>query len=278
MVQLVPAKKEVVNRVEVDIQAVAEVVTFNTQIAACEVTIPMNIAACEVTMPMNIMGSNVMVPLDIQSSFVAVPIDIQAQYLNLDIDIVAQTIGNIKMDIAAQTIGNIKMDIAAQTIGNIAMDIAAMSVGEIAIKCGDVAGNVNITIASAQKVGLLLQPEWATKEDDDVDLGNWNQDCSAHSTINLLYTQVSGYDFYAEVVSIHSHSVAGDYGQGGAFYYELRDETDGDSILEGGGQFGTVDPMPRPVKIPSGHYLKLLVTELSGINTKFCGIVHGYKV
>ena len=105
VVKLTTPKVKVFDQVQVNIAAIAEAITFNTQITACEVT-----------MPIQVTGSNIMLPIDVQSSFVMLPIDIQGQ------------------------------------------------IGELNIKCGDVAGNVNICIASAQKVGILLQPEWAAKE------------------------------------------------------------------------------------------------------------------
>lgn len=144
-VQLTTPKVQVVNQVEVSIQAIAEIVTFDTQIVACEVTMPMKLSA-----------SDIMMPVDIEASYIALPVDIQGQYLDLAVSIVAQTIEKLRIDIVAQTLG------------------------ELAIKAGDIAGNVDITIASCQKVGLFLQPEWAAKERNDKNF--WNSSGLVHET------------------------------------------------------------------------------------------------
>ena len=94
---------------------------------------------------MQIVGTDIMIPIDIQGAYIMMPVDLQAQYITLEIDIVAQSVGNIAIDLVAQSVGNIQVNIAAQTVENLTIDI------------------------NAQHVGIYSMPEWAAKEQDDVD-------------------------------------------------------------------------------------------------------------
>ncbi len=93
VVELHKPDVRVFDQVEVNIAAIAEAITLNTQITACEVT-----------MPISLTSSLIQVPIDIQSSFVCVPCDLQAQYIDLDVKIVAQTV-NVDIEINAQNVG-----------------------------------------------------------------------------------------------------------------------------------------------------------------------------
>ncbi|GAH99906.1 unnamed protein product [marine sediment metagenome] len=93
MVQLTTPKVQVFDQVEVNIAAIAEAITFNTQITACEITMPITLKASEI-----------MMPVDLQGSFIMMPVDLQAQYVDLDVKIVAQTV-NVDIEINAQNVG-----------------------------------------------------------------------------------------------------------------------------------------------------------------------------
>lgn len=247
-VELVLAKKEVVNRVNVNIAAVAEVVTFNTQITACEVT-----------MPINIKTSEIMMPIDLQGSFIMMPMDIQAQYMNLAIDIVAQTIGNIKMDIAAQTIGNIGIDVKAQTLG------------ELAIKAGDVAGNVNITIASTQKVELTTSRDWASKESQEGGVFA-NLQISGDSSGDVISSVIlaSTKDFYVTNVEVIRKD------QAGLFWYEITGLRGMYYSIIGASQDGDEMDFSTPKVLVKNTGISVAVYNKTAEQSYFAVIVSGY--
>ncbi|GAI46437.1 unnamed protein product, partial [marine sediment metagenome] len=162
VVQIVKPDVKITQVIDVDIVAVA-----------AAVTIPIEIVACEVTMPIEITGSKIQLPIDIQGSFVAVPVDIQAQVCAIDIDICAQTIGNLAIDITAQTIG------------------------ELSFKCGDVSGNVDITISKAQKVGVFMESEWESKQGNEKDQFKESGPLAWSVSVNTVdYAPPAGKDLY----------------------------------------------------------------------------------
>ena len=243
MVQLTTPKVRVFDQVEVNIAAIAEAITFNTQITACEVTMPINIKTAEI-----------MMPIDLQGSFIMMPIDIQAQWMNLAIDVVAQTIGNIAIDIKAQTLG------------------------ELSIKAGDITGNVDITIASCQKVGLFLQPEWAAKQDTDKNLYKSGQlnDFGAGGSINY---QVPG-DKTLRIQSADCALVplaAADADKQAHFWFTIWDSTDNIHYSNVGGNGGAHMDFPKPIVIPGGHIVYAQIISRADYTTLYYLNAFGYE-
>jgi len=243
-VKLTTPKVKVFDQVEINIAAIAEAITFNTQITACEVT-----------MPIQVTGSNIMLPIDVQSSYVALPVDIQAEMCV------------------------IRMDIVAQTIGNIAMDIAAVSIGEISIKCGDVTGNVNITIASAQKVGLLLQPEWAAKEQIDKDFWNSEENKGIGTQTKVGHLVPAGERLYITHIggTIVGQSDA-DRDKNQICEVSIWDDTDEEYVFAAGGNGGVFSNFSKPLAIDGGHDVYFMINNYAGHTVSMRVAASGYEV
>jgi len=243
MVSLRKAEVQVVNQVEVNITAVAELVT-----------IPIDIVACNVTMPISLTGSEIQMPIDLQGSFIALPVDIQAEMCVL------------------------RMDISAQTIEKIAIDIVAQTLGELAIKAGDIAGNVDITIASCQKVGLFLQPEWAAKQDTDKNLYKSGQLDAFGAGASINY-QVPG-DKTLRIQSGDCALVplaAADADKQAHFWFTIWDYTDNIHYGNVGGNGGAHMDFPKPIVIPGGHTVYVQLISRADYTTLYYFNAFGYE-
>lgn len=220
MVQLTTPKVSVFNEVAINIAAIAEAVTFNTEITACTVT-----------MPIKVSSSEIMLPIDLQGSFIMMPIDIQGQ------------------------------------------------IGELNIKCGDVTGNVNITIASAQKVGLFLQPEWAAKEQTDKNFRGTTSDLQYGLYTLASYPVTKGKTLIVNHIGGKSsgHNLA-DRDKPQMMSVSIYDETAEEYLFDAGGNGGIFASLPKPIRIPSEHYIWIMGWNWAGHNCDVTVSASGYEV
>jgi hypothetical protein len=130
-------------------------------------------------------------------------VDLAAQSLPaLKMDIVTQTLEKMAVDIAAQTLSAMKVDISAQTLSRMAVDIAAQTLS--AMKINVVAQTLasldfNIKAASIllnmkladQTKGIMLETDWATKEDYDIHLQGETADLAAGAEATLITLTLS---------------------------------------------------------------------------------------
>lgn len=220
MVQLTTPKVKVFDQVEINIAAIAEAITFNTQITACEVT-----------MPISVSGSAIQLPIDVQGSFIMLPIDIQGQ------------------------------------------------IGELNIKCGDVAGNVNICIASTQKVGVFLQPEWAAKQQTDKNLigvGS-NKGFGEAAIVQYIVAAAEGFYVCGASAQINAQS-SGDYDHFVYCKLEVEDTTAGTSLGVTGGIGGAVIPFGKPMRVPAGNLVTGRCYNFSSLTCSCTVVIWGYEI
>ena len=151
------------------------------------------------------------------------------------------------------------------------VNIASQSLDWVDVNIRAAVATVSINI-KAQQVGVYLQPEWAAKEGEDVNL-------SAASTISgggqedlIDYTVPSGKNLMINDVSVFR------FDESGPAHAELRDLTAGVSLAFLGGELGCVMVFSKPKRIPSGHRIVVRVTNQSASGALYAASLGGYLI
>jgi hypothetical protein len=193
-----------------------------------------------------IQSSLINIPINLQSSMVMMPVDIQGQYVTLDMNIKSQT-------------------------ANINVTVANASITVV------VSGTCNISII-AQNIGLSLIGDYASQNATDVNILagaagalTWQQ------SVNASYTVPAGKKYVIDSFSIYMVTdAAADYDHRMRIVVRLEDLTAGaDAIMfscEGGG----VINLNKPITVPTGHQLLLLISNYSNVSVHIYVYMHGY--
>ncbi|GAH96278.1 unnamed protein product [marine sediment metagenome] len=253
--RITKAEMLVVNKVEVNIVAVADLVTM-----------PIDIVACNVTMPISLTGSEIQMPVDLQGSFIMMPMDIQAQYMDLAIDVVAQSIGNIKMDICAQTIGNIGIDLAAQSVGNVAISIA----GQVE--------NVYIDL-KAQTIAMKSQGEWSPQQGQQKFVSGSETNVASLGVLNVDSSVPGGKTRYITHYGffIVPYNVA-DADKMHIGQSSLRLYSPDTAMAWLGGNGGNQISFPTPVKFTQNQVVRMVVQNMTGHACSIGACWGGYDI
>lgn len=219
---------------------------------------------------MAIIASEIMLPMDVQAAYIMMPIDIQAQYINVGIDIKAQTIGKIKVDIKAQSLDKLNINIAAQTMGNITVAIA--SAVTLNVDIGNVEGPFNIKIGTAQTVAVYDSPEWEGKVGNDLDIDGFSENIGSGAGAYVIDKAVTATTAWV----IHSFGVVL-MGLTGTLYGYIWDDTDNAVLAASGGTQGFSVVLPKPVRVPRNHTVKLIVYHYGDGAGDYYGVIQGYE-
>jgi len=197
--------------------------------------VQVNIAAIAEAIAFNthITACEVTMPITLTSSLIQVPIDIQGAWIQMPIDIQSQ-------------------------------------LSELDIKCGDVGGNVDITIASAQKVGVMIESEWESKQGNAKDQFKESGNLAwAESFSTVDYAPPEGKDLYITGIAFSIYPAAAD-----DYDHCLRGEAVlfcsylGNEISPIGGEGGGGITFPTPIKIPSQKNVSVRGTNWSNVTCK----------
>jgi len=195
-------------------------------------------------------------------------VDIARQSLpTVAMDIAAQTLAQVAVDIAAQTLANLKVDINAQTLSTLAVDIAAQTLSTLGIniKAQDLAELV-IKIA-AQSVGVYVERDWATTQDNDKTLVASSIGQGAGINQRLInYTVPTGKTLYIDDMDISgTQTWLGRLDIGGSTVYEIN------------GPANTPNPLTftTPKKATAGQAVELYIKNTGSASGDFYANING---
>lgn len=181
--------------------------------------------------------------------------------MTLCVDVTAQTIGDITVDIAGQSVGAITVDIAAQTVGNIDVNIAAQG------------ADVTIDI-EAQSVGVFLQPSWATKQAEDVNIMSSIVGAAQNTWHNVIdHTVPAGH-------TLHIVHIGGHVGEDCGIIWELSWFTGVVTVYlgGGGGRMGFHEVIPNDPYVEAEKHVCLSVYFAGTGTAIITGYIIGYYV